>query len=258
MIMKPLRGLYEWTMDKAAHPQAQWWLAFFCFVEASFFPIPPHPLLGLMCLAEPRKALRFAAIATLSSVAGAVFGYAIGWGLYDTVGRQMLEWLGLAESFPAAQCTFEEYGVAAVIFAAATPVPFKLLTIAAGFMEMALVPFILASLVGRALIFMTVGVLFRLFGAPIKRVIDQYLGTVTTLFVVLVVGGFVALAQLGGNDDEAAAATCSTVAAASSGDRDQPQPVKVEQIDPAIAAFDQARGLEFAQAGVHRRARQAQ
>ena len=44
-----LRGLYNWTMEKAAHPYAQWWLAFFCFVEASFFPIPPHPLLGLMC-----------------------------------------------------------------------------------------------------------------------------------------------------------------------------------------------------------------
>lgn len=202
MIMKSLRGLYNWTMEKSAHPHAQGWLAFFCFVEASFFPIPPHPLLGLMCLAEPKKAVRFAGIATLASVAGALFGYAIGWGLYDIVGKQMLDLLGLSESFPAAQCTFEEYGVAAVIFAAATPVPFKLLTITAGFMEMALVPFLLASLAGRALIFMTVGILFRVFGAPIKRVIDEYLGTVTTLFVVLVVGGFVALTQLSGGDDE--------------------------------------------------------
>ena len=213
MIMKPLRGLYNWTMDKAAHSHAQGWLAFFCFVEASFFPIPPHPLLGLMCLAEPKKAVRFAAIATLSSVAGALFGYAIGWGLYDTVGKQMLEMLGLAASFPAAQCTFEEYGVAAVIFAAATPVPFKLLTITAGFMEMALVPFILASLAGRALIFMTVGILFRVFGAPIKRVIDEYLGTVTTLFVVLVVGGFVALTQLASDEGETPEATCAAASA---------------------------------------------
>lgn len=213
MIMKPLRGLYNWTMEKAAHPHAQGWLAFFCFIEASFFPIPPHPLLGLMCLAEPKKAVRFAAIATLSSVAGALFGYAIGWGLYDTVGKQMLEMLGLAASFPAAQCTFEEYGVAAVIFAAATPVPFKLLTITAGFMEMALVPFILASLAGRALIFMTVGILFRVFGAPIKRVIDEYLGTVTTLFVVLVVGGFVALTQLASDEGGTPEASCAATAA---------------------------------------------
>ena len=48
-----LRKLYDWTMDKAAHPHAQWWLAAISFIESSFFPIPPHPLLGLMCLAEP-------------------------------------------------------------------------------------------------------------------------------------------------------------------------------------------------------------
>jgi len=198
-----LRALYNWTMDKAAHPQAKGWLAFFCFIEASFFPIPPHPLLGLMCLAEPKKALRFSIIATLASVAGGLFGYAIGYGLFDAVGEPLLAAIGLLDSLPAAQCTFDEYGVFAVVIAAATPVPFKLLTITAGFLGMALVPFILASLVGRALIFVTVGVLFQVFGRPIKRVIDNYLGTVTTVFVVLVAGGFFALTQLGGSDDGA-------------------------------------------------------
>lgn len=202
MLMKPLRGLYDWTMDKAAHPHAVWWLAFFCFVEASFFPIPPHPLLGLMCLAEPRKAVRFAVVATLSSVAGALFGYAIGWGLYDVVGERLIALLGLTESFPVAACYLREYDVEAILIAGATPVPFKLLTISAGFIEMALIPFILASLAARAMIFMTVGILFRVFGAPIKRVIEQYLGTATTLFIVLVVGGFIALTQLSGSDEE--------------------------------------------------------
>ena len=201
-MMKLLRGLYEWTMDKAAHPHAQGWLAFFCFVEASFFPIPPHPLLGLMCLAEPKKAVRFAAIATLASVAGAMFGYAIGYGLYDTVGEPLLGLLGLSESFPVAACYLREYDVEAILIAGATPVPFKLLTITAGFIEMAFVPFVLASLAARALIFMTVGILFRIFGAPIKRVIDEYLGWVTTAFVVLVVGGFLVLTQLSGSDEQ--------------------------------------------------------
>lgn len=201
-MMKLLRGLYEWTMDKAAHPHAQGWLAFFCFVEASFFPIPPHPLLGLMCLAEPKKAVRFAAIATLASVAGAMFGYAIGYGLYDTVGEPLLALLGLSESFPVAACYLREYDVEAILIAGATPVPFKLLTITAGFIEMAFVPFVLASLAARALIFMTVGILFRVFGAPIKRVIDEYLGWVTTAFAVLVVGGFLVLTQLSGSDEK--------------------------------------------------------
>ena len=201
MLMKPLRGLYDWTMDKAAHPHAVWWLAFFCFVESSFFPIPPHPLLGLMCLAEPKKALKFAAVATLASVAGALLGYAIGWGLYDTVGKWLIDTLGLTDSFPVAACHLKKYDFEAILIAGATPVPFKLLTITAGFVGMNLVTFVLSSLFARALIFMTVGILFRAFGAPIKRVIDKYLGTVTTVFVVLVVGGVLVLTQLGGEGD---------------------------------------------------------
>ena len=198
-----LRKLYDWVLAKAAHPHAQWWLALFAFVEASFFPIPPHPLLGLMCLAEPNKAIRFAAIATIASVAGGLLGYAIGWGLYDTVGTQLLAWLGLTESFPAAVCYLNEYGFWLFVAKGATPIPFKLLTITAGFIQMNLASFIIASVVSRSISFMIVGVLFRLFGRPIKAFIDKYLGLVTAGFVVLVVGGFLALTLLEGGGEEA-------------------------------------------------------
>ena len=200
-MMHLLRGLYDWTMDKATHPYAASWLAFFCFIESSFFPIPPHPLLGLMCLAEPKKAIRLALVATLASVAGALLGYAIGWGLYDTVGAWLIAALGLTESFPVAACYLREYDWEAIVIAGATPIPFKLLTITAGFIGMNLITFVLASLAARALIFMTVGILFRLFGAPIQAIIDKYLGTVTTLFVVLVVGGFLILTQFSSSDE---------------------------------------------------------
>ncbi|WP_095012164.1 YqaA family protein [Tsuneonella mangrovi] len=191
-----LRKLYDWTIEKAGHPHAEWWLALFAFVEASFFPVPPHPLLGLMCLAEPKKAIRFAVIATLASVTGGLLGYAIGYALYDTVGQQLISALGMTESFPVAACYLREYGAEIIMIKGATPIPFKLLTITAGFIHMALVPFILASVVSRSISFMIVGVLFRLFGAPIKAFIDRYLGLVTIGFVVAVVGGFVAITFL--------------------------------------------------------------
>lgn len=198
-----LRALYNWTMEKAAHRHAIWWLALFAFVEASFFPIPPHPLLGLMCLAEPKKAIRFAVIATLASVAGGMLGYLIGWGLYDTVGTQLLAALGLTKSFPQAVCYLNEYGFWLFVAKGATPIPFKLLTITAGFMGMNLGLFLVGSVVSRAISFMIVGVLFRLFGAPIKRFIDKYLGLVTAGFIVLVVSGFLAVTMLGGGEDPA-------------------------------------------------------
>lgn len=205
-----LRALYEWTLDKAAHPQAQVWLAFFCFVEASFFPIPPHPLLGLMCLAEPKRALRFGIIATLASVAGGVFGYLIGAMLFDSIGVWILASIGLTDSFPTAACYLKEYDWEAIIIAGSTPVPFKLLTISAGFVGMNLLTFILASLIGRGMIFFTVGVLFRIFGAPIKTFIDKYLGLVTTAFVLLVIGGVLVLTQFGG-EEEAESGPCANV-----------------------------------------------
>ncbi len=197
-----LRRLYDWTMAKAAHPHAEWWLAAFAFVEASFFPIPPHPLLGLMCLAEPKRAIRFAAIATIASVVGGLLGYAIGHLLFDTIGAQLLSLLGLTESFPKAACYLREYGAEIIMIKGATPIPFKLLTITAGFISMPLLTFIGASIVSRSISFLIVGVLFRLFGAPIKAFIDKYLGLVTIGFVVLVVGGFIAVSMLGGGSNE--------------------------------------------------------
>jgi membrane protein YqaA with SNARE-associated domain len=208
-----LRRLYDWTMAKAAHPRAEWWLAGFAFVEASFFPVPPHPLLGIMCLAEPKKALRFAVIATLASVVGGLLGYAIGYLVYESVGAQLLVLLGLSESFPKAACYLREYGAEIIMIKGATPIPFKLLTITAGFIEMPLLTFIGASLVSRSISFMIVGGLFRMFGAPIKAFIDKYLGLATAGFAVLVVGGFVAAVMLTGGGEQTSE-KCEAVAAA--------------------------------------------
>jgi len=83
-----LQKLYDWMVDKAAHPHAERWLFFFSFVESSFFPIPPHPLLGLMCLARPDRAIRYGIICTLASVLGGLFGYAIGYFAYQTTRGQ--------------------------------------------------------------------------------------------------------------------------------------------------------------------------
>lgn len=216
--MKMIRSLYEWTMEKAAHRHAVWWLAMFSFIEASFFPIPPHPLLGLMCLAEPKKALRFAGVATVASVVGGLLGYAIGWGLYDLVGDWLIAALGMQESFPRAICFLQQEPAAVFsLFVAkgVTPIPFKLLTITAGFVHLPLWLFLSASLISRSISFMIVGLLFRLFGAPIKSFIDKYLGLVTLGFVALVIAGFAALALLDGGDEAEAADPCATVQAAS-------------------------------------------
>jgi len=160
-----------------------------------------------MCLAEPKKAVRFAAIATVSSVAGGLLGYGIGYFLYESVGAQLLAFLGLTDSFPKAACYLREMGFWIFVAKGATPIPFKLLTITAGFIAMPLGTFLIASLVSRSISFMIVGVLFRMFGAPIKAFIDRYLGLVSAGFIIVVVAGFAAVTLLGG-EGSAATSVC--------------------------------------------------
>jgi membrane protein YqaA with SNARE-associated domain len=193
------KNLYDWMMAKAAHPKAEYWLFAFSFMESSFFPIPPHPLLGLMCLARPEKALRFGIICTIASVLGALLGYAIGYFAYEAIGISLLKTLGLWDSFPAAACYLREFGAQIILIKGATPIPYKLITLTAGFIHMDLFTFIWASIVSRGMQFVLVGFLFWKFGAPIKAFIEKYLTILSIAFVVLVVGGFIAASMLTGS-----------------------------------------------------------
>lgn len=194
-----LTRLYNWTIEKAAHPHAERWLFAVSFMESSFFPIPPHPLLGLMCLARPSMALRYGVICTIASVLGGLFGYAIGALLFASVGQSLLGLLGLSESFPVAACYLREFGAEIILIKGATPIPFKLITITSGFIGLSLFTFVWASILSRGFQFMLVGVLFWKFGAPIRAFLDKYLVWASAGFLVLVVGGFLAAGALTGN-----------------------------------------------------------
>jgi membrane protein YqaA with SNARE-associated domain len=206
-----LQRLYQWTLAKAAHRHAGVWLFAISFMESSFFPIPPHPLLGLMCLARPKQALRYGFICTAASVLGGMLGYAIGHFLFATVGASLLDALHLTKSFPVAACYLREYGAQIILIKGATPIPFKLITITAGFVGLPLVTFLWASILSRGFQFMLVGVLFWKFGAPIKAFLEKYLTYVSIGFLVLVVGGFIAASALTGG--HGASDTCSAATA---------------------------------------------
>ncbi len=198
-----LTKLYQWTLAKAAHAHAERWLFAISFMESSFFPIPPHPLLGLMCLARPEKALRFGLICTIASVMGGLLGYGIGHFLYEAIGHQILATLGLAQKFPVAACYLRDYGAEIILIKGATPIPFKLITITAGFIGLSLFTFLWASILSRAFQFMLVGFLFWKFGRPIKAFIEKYLALLSAGFLVLIVGGFLAASMLtGGSGDK--------------------------------------------------------
>lgn len=187
-----LRRLYDWMMSLAAGRHAPTALAAVSFAESSFFPIPPDVMLIPMILARRSKAFIYASLATVSSVLGGLFGYAIGYLLFEAVGVPILNFYGKADEFAGFTQLFADYGVWILIIKGMTPIPYKLLTIAAGVAHMDVLAFVLASIVARALRFFIVAALLYFFGEPIRVFIEKRLTLVTSAFVVLLVGGFVA------------------------------------------------------------------
>ena len=191
-----LKKLYDWMLEKAGHPHATKWLAGISFAESSFFPIPPDVMLAPMCLAKPKKSYWYALICTISSVIGALFGYAIGFFLFETVGIAILDFYGLADKFDVFAQNFNEQGWLVVLLAGFTPLPFKVVTIAAGSTAMPLYVLVAAAIIARSARFFLVAVLLRYFGPPMKEWIDKNFALATTVGGVLFVGGFVAIKYL--------------------------------------------------------------
>ncbi|WP_111559360.1 YqaA family protein [Paracoccus sediminilitoris] len=191
-----LRKLYDWTMGLAAHRHASGWLFGISFIESSFFPIPPDVLMIPMVLARRARAWAIAAIATLGSVLGALLGYWIGAALMDSVGQWVLTLYGKEAAYDHLAQQFASYGGWAVLFAALTPFPFKVITIFSGAVGMSLPLFILTTIIGRAARFFIVAGLLWRFGPPIRDFIEKRLGLVFTVFMVCLIGGFVALRYL--------------------------------------------------------------
>jgi membrane protein YqaA with SNARE-associated domain len=188
-----MKRLYEWMMWQAGGPRAPHALFWVAFIESSIFPIPPDVMLIPMALAQRLKAWWFATIATIGSVLGGIAGYAIGYFLFEYIGQPILQFYGYADRFETVAGWFNEWGVWILIIKGMTPFPYKVLTILAGAAHMNLVAFIVASIIARAMRFYLVAGLLYYFGNPIREFIEKRLSMLTTLFVVALVGGFVAI-----------------------------------------------------------------
>ena len=191
-----LRRFYNRVIGLAESPQALWWLAVVSFVESSFFPIPPDAMLIPMVLARPARAWIIAVVCTIASVTGGFLGYAIGYYFFATWGHSIIEFYGLQDGFAKFQQQFNEYGLWVILIKGLTPIPYKIVTIASGAAHFDLLTFGLASVATRGARFFAVAALLRMFGEPIRAFIEKRLTLVTTVFVVVLIGGFVALRYL--------------------------------------------------------------
>lgn len=168
------RGLYEKTMQLAAHRHAERYLAGISIVESIFFPIPTALMVAPMAVARPNRAVQIAIIATLTSAFGGLFGYLLGMYAIELI-EPLIHSAGYQDKYLTAQQWFDRWGFWAVVIAGFTPIPFKMFTISAGALSMAVLPFLGASLVGRGAHFFLVSLLMAWAGPRLEPVVRQYI-----------------------------------------------------------------------------------
>lgn len=171
----------------AQHKHAEKYLGGLSFSESVIFPIPPDVMLAPMVLSQTDKAWRFATITTIASVLGGILGYALGWFAFETLIEPMVIEMGYQDKLTLATQWFTEYGVWVVFLAGFSPIPYKVFTITAGFMHMALLPFIVASTIGRGLRFFLVAALMKYGGPMMELKLKKYIEVIGWATVAIAV-----------------------------------------------------------------------
>lgn len=165
--------MYEVCLRWAKHKYATYYLGIMSFAESIIFPVPVDVMLAPMCLSRLDRVWHYAFIATITSVVGGVFGYFLG----DYLGQEVVEPLfteyNMQDSYIKTKTWFAAYGVWIVFIAGFAPIPYKIFTISAGALNMALLPFILASIIGRAGRFYLVAGLIKLGGEKMERKLHE-------------------------------------------------------------------------------------
>lgn len=182
--MKLFETLYNKVLGWSKHRHAPKYLASVSFAESSVFPIPVAVMLLPMCLARPERAYKLAALTLLFSVLGGMAGYLLGWGAYELIEPLVHSHSAQLEK---ARNWFGEYGVWIVIMAGFSPIPYKVFTLTAGALAMPFIPFVIASIIGRASQFYLIAFLVNKFGSAMEPKIRQYIEWLGWGMVVLVV-----------------------------------------------------------------------
>ncbi|MBK8975691.1 MAG: DedA family protein [Planctomycetes bacterium] len=161
----------RWLAARADHPSAVPLMMLLSFLDSCISPVMPEVLLLPMSIGRPARAWSYAGWASLASVLGGMFGYLLGWQLWEAGLR---EWFFAhvpgfdAETFAGIGAHFGHAAFVVVFLAGLTPLPYKVFTIAAGVFHES-VPFdtfLLASLTSRTLRFLLIAWLINRFGPP--------------------------------------------------------------------------------------------
>tara|TARA_A100001037_G_scaffold135148_1_gene122429 strand:- start:305 stop:928 length:624 start_codon:yes stop_codon:yes gene_type:complete len=179
-----LQELSNWIREFAETDWALLILFVTAFLESTISPIPPDPLLIPMAVLQPNLAIWLGVLCTVASVLGAVLGHWLG----AQFGRPILGRFVSEGRIRSAESLFDKYGVWAVLVAAVTPIPYKVFTILAGVLKLDMKRFLIASIIGRGMRFLSLAVVIFLFGEDVQAFVEENFEALTVLAGVGVIG----------------------------------------------------------------------
>jgi len=192
-----LRAVYAWMLKNAKGRHAWAAVAMFAFAEASFFPIPADVMVLPMMLADSTRVFRLGLWVAFWSVAGGMLGYAIGHIFWETAGLWLIHVLHVPLAQVEALRAKYSNNAYLIMVQGATPIPYKLVTIASGLAGVSFPLFMLYSAVTRTIRYVVIeAMLVHLFGERAQALLEKYLELALILFLVALVLGFVALRYL--------------------------------------------------------------
>ena len=183
-------SLYKWSLKAGNSSKALWILALVSFSESAILPISVDAVSIPLMITAPKKIWKIALIGTVTSIAGGILGYIIGYYLYDTIGNEIINLYSLESQFIQFQNKFKDFGWLIILFAAISPFPFKIACIACGFSKFPILMFFIVSSIGRLIRFYFIATAFNFFGSYIRKFIEINPNRAAWIFIVIFIGGF--------------------------------------------------------------------
>lgn len=166
--------LQDYLLKKADSIGALWLVFFGTLCDSVFMFIPPEVYMAPPIVANKKRALPTVVMASVGSLVGTVIAYMIGMWLYDSVGHWIINNFSSPEQFEVARGMFVRHGLLIILIATFTPMPFKILTICAGFIGFSPWIYFGITTITRTLRFIIIGWLLWKFQEKSNNIVKKH------------------------------------------------------------------------------------
>ncbi|MDA7746523.1 VTT domain-containing protein [Psychromonas sp.] len=152
------------------------------FLESTIVPIPLEAVLVPLMQSRREKLWLIALMATIGCIIGALFGYALGYYLFDVIGEWVINTFSTAEQFESVRQKMQEQGFWFVISLGIVPIPFQIAMLAAGATKYSLTLFIIATAIARSIRYFALAIIVYYAGNQAEEIISKH--KVKTMFAL--------------------------------------------------------------------------